>query len=201
MESLQKPHPLINKNLLIIGGTGRNVGKTTLAMEIIKKTSLRWPVIGLKVSTHKKGEEEFHGNHVEPVVDTYRINIEKGLQPHKDTAAMLRAGAKEAYYIETSDQFVLTAWTEFKTLFDPLNTPVVCESRSLRRYVKPGLFILLVDPDNTKDNSMQYKDLADYIYYYNKNLAGIIELASRIEFTSDGWVINNKPPQLPDEVL
>lgn len=208
METITDSGILHDKNLIIIGGTGRNVGKTTLAIEIIRNTSKQNPVIGLKVSTHKKGEEVFHGDHAPMDVTTYRINVEKGILPHKDTAAMLRAGATEAYYIETRDEYVPSAWNEFNRSYNHSHKPVVCESRSLRKHVKPGLFILLINPENTKDSSFQYKELADYIYYYNDDLKGIIQLAQSIEFNPSGWVFKNVPglqlnktqPPHPDEV-
>lgn len=192
---------LHDKNLIIIGGTGRNVGKTTLATEIIRRASKLHTVLGLKVSTHKKGEEGFHGDHSLEYVNTFRINIEKGLQPQKDTAAMLKAGASEAYYIETADEFVKEAWNEFISTCNQTNNAMVCESRSLRKHVKPGLFILLINPENAKDSSLQYKELADYVYYYNNDLKGIIELAQSIEFTLSGWVFNNTQPQHRDAAL
>jgi hypothetical protein len=192
MESTNNHELLHDKNLLIIGGTGRNVGKTTLALEIIKKNSRQHPVLGLKVSTQKKGDEEFHGSHSPTPIDTYRINIEKGLQPHKDTAAMMQAGATEAFYIETTDEFVKQAWLEFSSSYNKMQNAIVCESRSLRKFVKPGLFILLIDPNNLKDSSLRYKELADYIYYYNNDISGIIKLAQSIDFTADGWMIHKR---------
>lgn len=192
MEPTNNPALLHDKNLLIIGGSGRNVGKTTLALEIIKRNSRKHLIFGLKVSTQKKGDEKFHGSHSHVAVDTYRINIEKGLQPHKDTAAMMKAGASEAYYIETTDEYVKQAWTDFSSSFNKMQNAIVCESRSLRKYVKPGLFILLIDPGNLKDASLQYKELADYIYYYTHDLSGIVKLAQSIDFTKDGWIINKE---------
>lgn len=66
----------LSKNLLIIGGTGRNVGKTTLANLLIKKFSLQIEIIGLKVSTHKKGDEFLHGYH-EVKIDEASFSIKK----------------------------------------------------------------------------------------------------------------------------
>lgn len=178
------------KNLLIIGGSGRNVGKTTLALEIIKRAARINAVTGLKVSAFKKGEEHYHGTHGEILASAFRITEEKGDLPHKDTARMLSCGASKAYFIESPDYLIPEAWESFKSSCNPQGLPVVCESRSLRKHVKPGLFILLINPDNIKDNSAGYSGLADHIHLFTGDITDIQKLAKRIQLTPEGWTLD-----------
>jgi len=180
----------IEKNLLLIGGSGRNVGKTTLALEVIKRAAKISAVTGLKVSAFKRGEEQFHGIHHDFPTSGFRITEEKGELPNKDTARMLSAGASNAYFIESPDYMIPEAWTSFNNSCNPQNLPVVCESRSLRKYVKPGLFILLINPGNIKDNSAGYSGLADHVHFFKGDIADIQELAKRIHLTPEGWTMD-----------
>lgn len=194
------PLPMDN-HLLIIGGSGRNVGKTTLALAIIQKVAPLIPVIGLKVSTFKTGDEKFHGNHTNIPVDNYRINIETGVNPLKDTAKMIDAGAHQAFFIETTDNNVNSAYADFSSSFNSHGYPVVCESQSLRRYVKPGLFILLIDSHNTKKLTEDYVNLADYVCYAANYPVSLEKLAKSIIHTPNGWTLNNKLLQSQDEAV
>jgi len=194
-------HLLIDPHLLIIGGSGRNVGKTTLALSIIRKISPLTSVIGLKVSTFKTGDEKFHGNHSPIPVDSYRINIETGVNPLKDTAKMLSAGAQMSYFIESADNMVNTAYNDFRASCSSLDYPIVCESQSLRKYVKPGLFILIIDRLNSKKFSEDIINLADYVCYTAKSLDCLEKLAESINHTPIGWSLNNKLLLSPDEAL
>lgn len=189
------------KNLLLIGGSGRNVGKTTLALEIIKIFSKQAEIIGLKVSTHHKGDELLHGSHSIIPADNYVINIEKNDVPRKDTARMLQSGVTDAYYIESAGEKVKIAFEEFYNKFNPFNSPVICESRSLRRYVKPGLYILLIGQNGDKIITEEEKSLADIVYSVNFEENNFNKITNNISLTIEGWSFNNIPPQLPDVVL
>lgn len=197
---IQSNLPVYNQ-LIIIGGSGRNVGKTTLATSIITKISPSIPVIGLKVSTFKSGDEKFHGNHSSLLPDTYRINIETGANPLKDTAKMIFAGAKNAYFIETTDSKVFQAYNEFLNSYYTPGLPIVCESQSLRKHVKPGLFILIIDSANSKKFSEDYINLADYVCYSESSHNCLEKLIENIEYTSLGWTLNNTLPPSRDEVI
>lgn len=182
----------LSKNLLIIGGTGRNVGKTTLANLLIKKFSLQIEIIGLKVSTHKKGDEFLHGYHEVKIDEaSFSIKKEDGEFPLKDTAKMLAYGASCAYYIETPKESVIEAYHQFNTLYNKANYPVVCESRSLMKYILPGIYILIIGEDN-KDRT--YKNLtddelnkADIIVYSKDGITGLIGTLNRIKIVDNEW--------------
>ncbi|GEM_PF-637105 len=172
------------KDLLIIGGTGRNVGKTTLATMLFNKNS-NSKIIALKVSTHRKEEESFHGTHEFYPAENYRIFVETGIQPWKDTARLLSSGASGAFYIEASADKIQEAFDEFMNSYNPEQHPVICESRSLRKHIRPGIFILLASPENSISDFD--KERADFIFYSDSNLDDLSQLAERIQLTDNGW--------------
>ncbi len=137
--------------LLLIAGTGRNTGKTTLACSIIKRFSANHKVIGLKISPH------FHGGtkSLKTIISNENFNIyeETSSSTGKDSAAMLKAEASNVFYIEVLDEYLETAFEHFQNIM-PSPYPIVCESPALINYVKPGVFFI-VDNENNKNKKKE----------------------------------------------
>lgn len=129
-------------NLIIIGGSSRNVGKTTLALSLVRKYAASEKITGLKVSSLRPDENSFHGNHTDKPVSKFRILEEKNYIADKDTSKLLKAGAQKVFYIEATNDYLLPAFEEFLSV-NSGKGPIICESGSLRNIVKPGLFVLL----------------------------------------------------------
>jgi len=128
--------------LLIIGGSSRNVGKTTLATTLIRRYRETHEIIGLKVTSIYPKEKNYHGNHEKELTGDYEIFEETNPDGYKDTSKMLWHGAKKVYYVRAQDHAIQAALNEFYSLI-PENPIIVCESISLRQFVKPGLFVLI----------------------------------------------------------
>jgi hypothetical protein len=173
-------------NLLLIAGTGRNTGKTTLACAIIRKFSLILPITGLKISPH------FHGNadNLKMIDGCQNFNIyrETSSNSGEDSSRMLQAGAFEVFYIETTDLHLMDAFQEFLQLINTFS-PVVCESPALRKFVEPGVFIVLdgKEKGNHKENVLSLKRLADKVT--NINAALNPEFLSTIKYEKNKWLI------------
>jgi len=147
-------------NLLIIAGTGRNTGKTTLACSIIKKFSQNNQVVGLKISPH------FHGgtDSLNTIIadDNFNIYEETSITSRKDSSLMLKAGAAKVFYIEVLDEYLKTAFEQFMNII-PEKHPIICESPALRNYIQPGTFFI-VDNENNKNKKakiLKWKKAAD----------------------------------------
>jgi hypothetical protein len=149
-------------SVLMIGGSGRNVGKTTLICAIIRKFACNSQIIGLKVTSIRAGEESSHGFHETLQSSNFKIIEETGKDSGKDTSKMLQAGAKKVYFIQSTDEQLPIALNSFFEQVDR-NSIIICETRNLRRLVKPGIFILITDAahDNFKANSPEFLDMAD----------------------------------------
>jgi len=127
-----------DSRFVIIAGTARNVGKTTLACRIIKQNSSK-NIIALKFVTLKEGGQ-IHSHHSD--VKTYSIIEETNLKSSKDTVKMLKSGAKKAYLIVSKEEFVEKALSEFIRLLDN-DDFVIVESATLRNYIIPRKFIIV----------------------------------------------------------
>ena len=142
-----------------------------MACNIIRKFSSAHEIIGLKVTAIRPGEDEFHGNHdVEESAD-FSIFEELNASSHKDTSKMLRAGAHRVFYIRVNEKFIQKAILHFLSTY--INKQIiVCESRSLRRLINPGLFLMMMrlpEEGKTKNDIDTFLSLADEIFYFDEN--------------------------------
>ncbi len=177
-------------SLIMIGGSSRNVGKTTLANRLIKKYSPHYPVIGLKVTSIYPGEKNYHGHHKTELEKDFEIFEEKNKDGYKDTCKMLYHGASRVFYIRAHDYAIKNAFQQFME-FIPGNAVMVCESISLRLFVKPGLFILIESTVNPAmkisfGKLLPYADLL--IKSDGKNFDFDVD---RIVFENGHWIIRS----------
>lgn len=129
------------KNLLIVGGTGRNVGKTEFVCRLIATISRTSEVYALKVSALFPDEEIFHGHH-SGEGPTGRLSEELRREGEKDTIRMLRAGATRVFYLRSDGDGIERGFQEFLDLV-PKGAAVICESNSLGDVVQPALLIVV----------------------------------------------------------
>lgn len=175
--------------MIMIGGNTRNSGKTTMACSIISKLSATHEVIGLKVTSIRPGEEQLHGNHDGDLASGFSIFEEMDRESHKDTSKMLRAGASRVYYICVSDSDVEKAVLHF--LPKVINKQViVCESRSLREFIIPGLFLMMMRlPALGKQKEIDiFLEKADKIFYFDTDSNEKLKFAECLEFKNGKFV-------------
>ncbi len=135
-------------NMIIIGATGRNTGKTEMACRLIKKFISSYTVIALKVTTVKETDGKCHGGDercgkYSSLNENYSLSEEVSNNPQKDTGKMLAAGAHKVYWLEVKKEYLTEGIDTFLKLIN--NGPdkiIICESNSLRTVVKPGLFVI-----------------------------------------------------------
>ncbi len=186
-------------NMLLIGATDRNVGKTAFACEIIKKFSYNYPVIGLKITVIKENNgmcprggkgcgvcSSLKGN--------YQVTEEKVSSSKKDTSKMLAAGAMKVYWLRVLSEFMEEG---ANALFDYIgrdiikNTAFVCESNSIRQVIEPGLFVVFKrKADNyVKPSCNNVIKYADKIVSFNPVDFKFSFDISNILFDEKGWSI------------
>ena len=123
---------LMTNDFFLIAGSGRNVGKTTLACLIIEMLSTKREVTAVKISKH-----------VHSLTEKQRVIVEKpGLliaeeldhNSNKDSSRYLQAGACRSLFIQAQEvQFsILANWLE-----ENLAGTVVCETGYLGNFLTP----------------------------------------------------------------
>ncbi len=175
-------------NLLLIGGSKQNVGKTTLVIDLLKKISELNSIIAIKTSCH------FHGIKDTDIIvvnnEKYTIVKETVTNTGKDSARMLEAGAKDVYFIQAKDEFIGEA---FSFLSDLIGNSylIICETASLRKFLIPEIFLALVKNVNEELGENKYilnkADLFIEDYLNDKK-----EVDSMIEINNNKWKLNTQ---------
>lgn len=150
------------KNWLLVGGTGRNIGKTTAAEHFISKLSREVPVVGIKISKVLPDELSFHGDHPQLLDKPFLILEEKDTKGSKDSMRFLRAGAYRSFFIISEDDFLDDALLELESLLKT-GDYVVCESNGLHRIMEPGIFVMIRGDESAKKNLDFLLESADEI--------------------------------------
>ncbi len=157
------------ENLILIGGNGRNIGKTTLTTGLITRLKDKGRVVGIKVTSIYPDDTKFHGQKDALFSGDLQIIEELNYKGNKDTSRMLQAGASRVYFIQVKDQALSQAATTIENLskeFDYL----VCESSSLRKVTEPHLFILVKNPAHPlKQTFLEVESLADTLIISETN--------------------------------
>lgn len=150
------------KDLLLVTGSGRNVGKTTFICNVISGSPLR-KMAAIKISPH------FH----EPTIglvsvletENFRIYEETNFLSDKDTSRYLQAGAVKSYYIQSTDKFLKEAFQLTSVLLDP-DLPFLVESARLGHIFNPELFIFIQDGDSVDTPfSIEMREKADFTVF------------------------------------
>lgn len=144
------------KNILLIAGSGQNVGKTKLACQILQNEKSKKP-IAVKITPHfhktTKGLNKIQKG------ENWVLFEEKNNTTQKDSSLYLQNGAVKSYLILTNDSGLEPAFSAL-TEFLPKDKPVVIESASLFNIVKPGLFLVVFregDQQNKQTESVVQK--------------------------------------------
>ncbi|MFZ5940538.1 MAG: hypothetical protein ACOYXB_08185 [Bacteroidota bacterium] len=129
---------------IMISGTGRNCGKTTLACRLLEHFRPLRPA-GVKISPHfhpLDGDEE-----VLERGDGFLIIRERKIST-KDSSRMLQAGAGPSLFVQVREEARERMLEALLRQLDP-GQAVICESGGMRELVSPGLFILMKHEKDT----------------------------------------------------
>lgn len=186
-ESEKKVTMLISSNWLLVMGTDRNAGKTSLICQVIQQYRNENGLTAIKISPH------FHrldkDEKILSLTDEYVIVEETKPETGKDSSRMLSAGAERVLYVQVWDQKLEKALMEIRKFLDP-SAPVICESGWLRNILKPGAFAIVnrKGNDQMKESISRLKPLADVWFEFDGT--GFDPSPSVITLEGNSWKIN-----------
>ena len=153
-----------DNRLILVSGTGRDSGKTTLICKIIHFLKDKYDVFALKISTHEHGTNkhmpDFRG-------EGYSIWVEHTAPEGKDTWRMIQAGAKLVFYVECLPQKMTDAYRIISKLL-PDNGYILCESGGLRQEIKPAAFFMADNGKTPKESALELLPLANHVFSLSK---------------------------------
>lgn len=178
-------------DVFMIGSCGRNVGKTMLACEVVRRQlAAGRGVTAVKITTIKEGEWLCpHGTEGCGICGSfegdYLLTEEREGLPGKDTTRLLEAGAARVFWLRVRNTRMQEGLAALWQMV-PGAVPVIMESNSARQALVPGLFLVLEDGSGKiKPSCGRVRDLADRRLVFDG--AGWGRVAERIGFENGAW--------------
>jgi hypothetical protein len=158
-------------NMLLVGATARNTGKTTFCCTFLDKWKDKFNIIGLKLTII--GDEKRacpHGNAscrvCSEFAGNYEIEEEANNSGGKDTQKILAAGANKVFWVRSLIGYVPEAFDVFMTKIPPKSI-IVCESNVLVKFITPGVVVAMCRAGVKKESLKSTADLllgkADFV--------------------------------------
>lgn len=156
---------------VVIGGHSRNIGKTSVVAGIIHDLAdFSWTAV--KITQFGHGICSINGKNCHCSTDQHRFMIqeEQNLSGKTDTSRFLVAGARKSVWVRTKQGMLFEALPALREHIatDPF---VILESNSIIRFMKPDLYLVVLDysVQDFKASTKRFLDRADaYIIFQNE---------------------------------
>jgi molybdopterin-guanine dinucleotide biosynthesis protein len=157
--------------VVVVGGHTRSIGKTQLVCDLISAfPEANW--IAGKITQYGHGVCAQNGENCDCAPDEHvcAINWELRADTGTDSARFLAAGASRSFWLRTKQGFLaeglpLLRAALLETLEPSGNElpPLIVESNSLLQFLKPSLYLAVIDPakEDFKDSARAALDRAD----------------------------------------
>jgi len=164
--------------IMFIGGHSRNVGKTSVVAGLI--TALperRWT--SMKITQFGHGICSEHGAPCDcSLIDTehsYALQEEEDRSGKTDTSRFLLAGAVKSYWLRTQQGKLAAALPVIRELFSAKENQAadwIIESNSLMQFIRPDLYITVLDPymEDFKSSALRFLNRADAIVLHGPGI-------------------------------
>jgi hypothetical protein len=151
--------------IIVIGGHTRSVGKTSVVAGLIAALrDLHWTA--LKITQYGHGVCSANGEACDCATADHSLAIseEKDRSGESDTSRFLVAGADHSWWVRTQQGRLAEAMPRIRTILaKPEN--VIIESNSILRFLKPDLYLTVLDPATAdfKTSAQEFLDRADAV--------------------------------------
>ena len=157
--------------VVIVGGHTRSIGKTQLVCDVIAAfPQTNW--IAGKITQYGHGVCAQNGESCDcaPEEHVCAIEWETRADWRTDSARFLAAGAKRSFWLRTKQGYLAEGLPLLRSALQEVmdeapaeNSAVIIESNSLMQFLKPSLYLAVVDParEDFKESARAALDRAD----------------------------------------
>jgi hypothetical protein len=156
-------------SIIVIGGHTRNVGKTSVVAGLIAALPTHhWTAI--KITEHRHSACSTHGEACDCATadHSWAISEEKDRSGESDTSRFLVAGAEHSWWVRTQPGCLAAAMPRIREIVASSQN-VIIESNSILRFIKPDLYLTVLDPQTAdfKTSAQTYLDQADAVLLHS----------------------------------
>lgn len=157
--------------LVVIGGHSRNVGKTSVVAGIIAALrEYQWTA--MKITQYGHGICAKNGKqcHCASADHSWEISEERDASGRSDTSRFLAAGAAHVYWVRTQQGRLYDAMPSIRRRLEEVRN-VILESNSVLGFVRPDLYLSVLDPATAdfKVSAQKYLDQADAVILHESS--------------------------------
>jgi len=157
--------------LIVVGGHTRSIGKTQLVCDLVAALPEANFIAG-KITQYGHGVCAQNGEHCGCAPDEHAsaFSWEESATSGTDSARFLAAGARRAFWLRTKQGFLAEGLPVLRESLNSLTTEategplnVIVESNSLLQFLKPSLYLAVLDPriEDFKPSAQKALDRAD----------------------------------------
>jgi len=151
--------------IIVIGGHTRSVGKTSVAAGLIAALGDRhWTA--LKITQYGHGVCSANGAPCDCATGdhSWAVTEERDRSGQSDTSRFLVAGADHSWWVRTEQGRLAEAMPRIRAILASAENAII-ESNSILRFLKPDLYLTVLDPATAdfKSSAQQFLDRADAI--------------------------------------
>jgi len=155
--------------IIVIGGHSRSVGKTSVVAGLISALpDFRWTA--LKITQYGHGICSANGEACDCATPdhAWAVSEERDRSGESDTSRFLVAGADHAWWVRTEQGRLAEAMPRVRQILAGTQN-VIIESNSVLRFVKPDLYLTVLDPQTAdfKASAQTFLDRADAVLLHS----------------------------------
>lgn len=152
--------------VVVVGGHTRNIGKTTLATQILAALPhMQWTAIKITQFGHNVCSANGEACDCSTGEHAVAISEERKASSGKDTSRMLATGSRRVLWVRTQQGSLHEAMPRIrKEIAEAQN--VLIESNSILRFLRPDLYVAVLQPaqPDFKVSALRYLDRADALF-------------------------------------
>jgi hypothetical protein len=165
--------------LIVVGGHTRSIGKTQLVCDLIAALpSVNW--LAGKITQYGHGVCATNGHDCDcaPTEHIVALDWESNAATGTDSARFLQAGAARSFWLRTKQGYLAEGMPPLRAALASAEQPVsgdganvIVESNSLLQFVKPSLYVTVLDTmrDDFKDSARLMLDRTD-VFVFRRGL-------------------------------
>lgn len=188
--------------IVVVGGHSRNVGKTSVVAELITAMPERaW--LAVKITQYGHGICSANGEPCDCVTADHAsaITEERDRSGETDTSRFLVAGAKKVLWVRTQQGFLAEAMPRLRQHLAAARD-VIIESNSIMRFIRPDLYVVVLDPENEdfKNSAREFLDRADALLLHKSEGTQWKQVSLKPVMAKPSFVIEPPPYVTPELV-
>ncbi len=191
--------------ILVIGGHTRSVGKTSVVAGLIAALcDLHWTA--LKITQYGHGVCSANGEACDCATGdhSWAVTEEKDRSGESDTSRFLVAGADHSWWVRTEQGRLAEAMPRVRQILASTENAII-ESNSVLRFLKPDLYLTVLDPSTAdfKSSAQEFLDRADAVLLHTdaESVAPVWKQVS-LRSVANRPTFTLKPPKyVPTEVV